>query len=103
MSRTARAAQLVTNLPPLEWNSDTAVAYEATQELLNEVIGCHVALLNRERTKLDLDPDQIRRIREQIAEVDQRQRTLDPTDSAGIASVRNSYRAVLDGLRAELR
>ncbi|OSY41783.1 hypothetical protein BG845_01811 [Pseudonocardia autotrophica] len=32
--RPARAAQVVTNVPPREWSSDAAVAYEATQELL---------------------------------------------------------------------
>ena len=101
--RLVNAEEVVKRLPPHTWDSNVAVAYEATQELINDVIGCYVALLNRERTSFRPDPDRIRQLRAQIADCDQRQRTLDPGASAELAAVRSSYHRVLDGLRAELR
>ncbi|MBN9801354.1 hypothetical protein DMP15_29630 [Pseudonocardia sp. UM4_GMWB1] len=94
---------MVKKLPPHTWDSNVAVAYEATQELINDVIGCYVALLNHERASSRPDPERIRQLRAQIADCDQRQRTLDPGEESEIAAVRSSYRHVLDGLRAELR
>lgn len=100
--RTADAETFIKKLPPHTWDSATAVAYEATQELVNDVIGCYVALLNRERRRPRPAPEQIRHIREQIAACDQAQRTLDPDDAAGIEALRASYRPRLQQLRAEL-
>lgn len=102
-SKTATTPEdVVADLPPQQWNSDTAVSYEAAQEAINEVLACYVALLEREGTKPAPDRERIEELRARIAECAHQQRVLSPKYPGELAAVRDSYSRRLAELRDDL-
>lgn len=102
-SRTATTPEdVVADLPPQQWSSDTAVSYEAAQEAINEVLACYVALLEREGTKPAPDRERIEDLRARIADCAHQQRVLSPKYPGELAAVRGSYSRRLADLRVEL-
>lgn len=76
------------SLPPYEWSSEDAVAYEAAIEAINSVVGAYSALITR-------DPENAERYRAEQAACQQVRQSLPADDAAEIARVRATYSATM--------
>jgi uncharacterized protein YfaP (DUF2135 family) len=90
---------ITSSLEPYEWDSETAVAYEAAVEAINGVVGAYSALIAREEQQAEPDTAAIDGWRRQQGECQRARESINADDASQVRAVRHEYAARLRQLQ----
>jgi len=87
------------NLPTFEWDDQSAIRFETTQDIIGRVVAVYTARIAAEESRPDPDEEAVRRWEAEQDKAVRDRKNLRATDPAEVERVRSRYVALLRDLR----